>query len=190
MSIRIIGGTHRGRVIKSPKSSLIRPTTAVLRKSVFDICKGFIEDARFLDLFAGSGAIGIEALSRGASHVTFVDQEKNALRGIEENLRTLKLEDQATLIRGDAPNVLNKLESFKKKFDIIYIDPPYGQNERHPELMTLLDTLALAAGAIIFVEEAFPTPWVKETIPLKHFVCKDRRRFGRSILHQYIPINF
>src|SRR5690349_14081953 len=98
MTLRIIGGTLRGRRLLSPKSSLTRPTTAIVRKSVFDICQEIIVDAEFLDLFAGSGAMGIEALSRGAKHVTFVDSNAQAIQCVEHNLRLFKMEKQATIL--------------------------------------------------------------------------------------------
>lgn len=185
--IRILGGDLRGRLLKSPKNAHVRPTTGVLRKSVFDICKDYILETRFLDLFAGSGAVGIEALSRGAAHATFIDEDRQSIFCIQENLRALKVEDRATLLKGDVLKMLQRLEDMQKSFDIIYIDPPYGENRYHPELITFLDNKALARGATIFIEEAFPSQWLKENIPLTNFICKDRRRFGRSLLHQYIP---
>ncbi|MFI5333637.1 MAG: 16S rRNA (guanine(966)-N(2))-methyltransferase RsmD [Chlamydiales bacterium] len=185
MSLRIIGGEMRGRPLKSPRSALIRPTTGILRKSVFDICKEQIVDAQFLDLFAGTGAMGIEALSRGAAHATFVDQDKEALLCIRENLKRLKLEERATILRGDALELLKRLEERQKKYDLIYIDPPYYEKHFHPEILALLDHMDLARGATIFVEEGIPSPWEKEKIPLEHFALKNSRRFGRSVLYQY-----
>lgn len=186
MTLRIIGGEMRGRALKSPKSTKIRPTTGILRKSVFDICKEIITDANFLDLFAGTGAMGIEALSRGASHATFVDQDREALLCIRKNLETLKLEERGTIFKGDAPQVLRRFEEQKKTFDIIYIDPPYHEDHYHPEILALLDSSSIAKGATIFVEEATPSRWEKEKIPLKNLLLKSTRRFGRSILFQYL----
>ncbi|MBI2742307.1 MAG: 16S rRNA (guanine(966)-N(2))-methyltransferase RsmD [Chlamydiales bacterium] len=189
MSLRILGGALRGRVLKTPKGAPVRPTTGLLKKSFFDICKDRIVETNFLDLFAGSGAIGIEALSRGAAHATFIDSDRRSILCIQENLRALKLEEQATLLTGDVETVLRRLEEMKKKYDLIYIDPPYEKNTYHPELLTLLDGMELARHADIFIEEAYPSPWEKQPIPLKHFICKDRRHFGRSILHQYLPVS-
>ncbi len=187
MNLSIIGGEFRGRPLKSPKSTHTRPTTAVLRKSVFDICKNQICEARFLDLFAGSGAIGIEALSRGAAHVTFVEKDKMAFACLKENIQKFQIEERSTLLHTDALSALEKLEIRKKHFDLIYIDPPYDEQTWHLDLLTLLDTLQLAQGATIFIEEALPSLWEKESPNLKHFLCKNKRRFGRSLLHQYIP---
>jgi 16S rRNA (guanine966-N2)-methyltransferase len=186
MTLRILGGTLRGRRLLSPKSSLIRPTTAVVRKSLFDICQEMIDGAEFLDLFAGSGAMGIEALSRGAKHVTFVDRSPEAIRCVEENLHLFKIEKQATLLKGDAFEMLRRLEKRQKAFDIIYIDPPYGETEYPAELLRLLDTLYLAKKATIFIEEAVSRHEREKPEGLKHLRHKDSRRFGRAILHQYI----
>ena len=92
MSLRIIAGEFRNRLLKSPKSLQTRPTLAILRKAVFDILQPYIHQAHFLDLFAGSGLMGIEALSRGASHTTFVDNDRNAIRCIRENISLLNLQ--------------------------------------------------------------------------------------------------
>ena len=94
MGLRILGGTFRNRLLKSPKGEQTRPTLAVMRKSVFDILQTQIEGAAFLDLYAGSGAMGLEALSRGASHATFVDANRFALSCIEDNICLLKVENQ------------------------------------------------------------------------------------------------
>ena len=91
MTLRIIGGKFKGRLIKTPKGEKTRPTSAILRKAVFDICQNQITDARFLDLFAGSGAMGLEALSRGASHATFVERDKHSVSCLKENLALLNL---------------------------------------------------------------------------------------------------
>lgn len=188
MSLKIIGGTLRGRPLKSPRTKSIRPTTGILRKSVFDICKEAIEGAQFLDLFAGTGAIGIEALSRGAAHATFVDQDREALLCIRENVQKLQLEEKATIIRGHVMQVIRRLDEQKKSYDLIYIDPPYGNPLVHLEILSFLDGSTLAERATVFIEEAAPSRWEREKIPLKRLACKDARRFGRSILFQYKQI--
>jgi 16S rRNA (guanine966-N2)-methyltransferase len=187
MTIRIQAGEFRGRLLKTPKNSHVRPTTSIVKKSFFDICKEIVDGARFLDLFAGSGAVGIEALSRGASHGTFVDSERSSIVCIEENLRTLKVEEKGTLLRGEVLPTLRRLEEQKKEYDLIYIDPPYGEEEHHFELLSFLDASALARRAYIFIEESSSSRWTKEKIPLTHHLLKDVRRFGRSALFQYIP---
>ncbi len=183
MSLRIIGGTFRNRPIKSPKGDRTRPTSALLRKALFDICQPFIEGAAFLDLFAGSGAIGIEAISRGAAHATLVDKDKQALDCILANLKTLGIESECTVIAGAAPAALKRL---KKPFDIVYIDPPYGQVEIAP-LLAFFDTEGLLnPGAHVFVE----TDREFEPLPLKHLVFREKRKYGNSFLYGFRNYSF
>ncbi len=178
MSLRIIGGTFRNRPIKSPKGDQTRPTSALLRKALFDICQSIIEGASFLDLFAGSGAIGIEALSRGASHATFVDKDRHALDCILKNLKELEIESKSTVIAGAVPMVFKR---FKQPFDIVYIDPPYGKVEIGPILTFFDQSNLLNPGAHLFVEtdNAFELP------DLKHLVALEKRKYGNSFLHEF-----
>lgn len=125
--MRIIAGTYRGRNLKSPPDGKTRPTSDRLRETLFNILNPQIdEDTVFLDLCAGSGAVGIEALSRGAKHATFVDISRKACALIEENLDALKVpEEQTTVVMSDAEKFLSKSE---QSFDIIYFDPPYADD--------------------------------------------------------------
>jgi 16S rRNA (guanine966-N2)-methyltransferase len=182
--LHIIGGTFKNRALKAPKTAQTRPTTAILRKAVFDIARPFIEGAAFLDLFAGSGAMGIEALSRGASHATFVEQNRDAVRCIHDNLNTLRLEEQSTVIQGAVLTVLKKL---KTPFDLIYCDPPYDKAAVHLEVVSFLDQSGLVqSGTVVFLEEAYPSKLKIDSAPLARLVHKDSRHFGNSLLHQFI----
>ena len=187
MSLRIIGGTFRNRLLKSPKGEQTRPTLAVMRKAVFDILQSKIEGANFLDLYAGTGAMGLEALSRGAAHATFVETDRFALRCIEENSRDLKIEEQCTTMGYDCLLALKKLAKDKKQFDIAYVDPPYAAAARlHllQEILTFFDTHPLLThNGILFLEEAAPP-----TLELPHLTTLrhvDTRTFSRSALHQF-----
>lgn len=182
-TLHVIGGTFRNRALKAPKGDQTRPTTAILRKAVFDILRPYMEGATFLDLFAGSGAMGIEALSNGASHATFVDQNREAIRCINDNLNSLKLEEQSKVIQG---NVMTVLKRLKTPFDIIYCDPPYDQAELHLEILPFLDESSLIQSASrILLEEAYPSKLNLDSIPLKKLIHKDSRHFGKSLLHQF-----
>ncbi len=182
MSLRIIGGTFRNRPIKSPKGDRTRPTSAMMRKAIFDICQPFIEDASFLDLFAGSGAMGIEAISRGASHATFVDKDKHALDCILTNLKDLDIEEQCTVIAGAVPQAFKRL---KNPFDIVYIDPPYGQVEISPILIYFDEQDLLNPGAHLFVE----ADHALEPLALQHLIAKERRKYGNSFLYEFKNIH-
>lgn len=125
--MRVIAGTYRGRVLKSPPDLKTRPTSDRLRETLFNILTPKInKDTIFLDLCAGTGAIGIEALSRGAKYVTFVELARRNCALIEENLDNLQVpEDQTEIICEKAEKYLTKCE---KTFDIVYFDPPYKEN--------------------------------------------------------------
>ena len=118
----IIGGQCRRRKLSSPKGGNVRPTTGRLREALFDICQPFIEDATVLDLFAGTGAVGLEALSRGARSATFVEMDRSVVRCLQKNIKDLDFENAATVLCGDAFKVVPQLG---QSFDIIYVDPPY-----------------------------------------------------------------
>ena len=126
--MRIITGKYRGRRLKSPPTLQTRPTSDRLRETLFNILAPRIEGARFLDLCAGSGAVGIESLSRGAAHVTFVEQSRKMCALIEANLETLNVdEDEIDVVIGEASEFLRKRAKKQTgSFDIIYFDPPYA----------------------------------------------------------------
>src|SRR5690348_14645671 len=138
MTLRIIGGQFKNRLLKAPKGSKTRPTLAILRKAVFDMLQFTIADARFLDLFAGSGVMGIEALSRGAGHAAFIDADRTAIHCIRENLKLLQLEEQSEVHHCDAFTALKKYAHKNNSFDVIYIDPPYKLSRETPILQELL----------------------------------------------------
>lgn len=175
MSLRIVSGRFKGRVLHSPKSSKTRPTKEALREAVFNICQGSIEGATVLDLFAGSGAIGFEALSRGASHVTFVEKDQLALSSIRKNIELLDLEGQTTLFSQDALQAIKQLNSF----DLIYLDPPYEMRVE-PILNELIARKSLNDQGTLFVEELFDPK--KKPLEIKGLFIKSSRRFGKSSL--------
>lgn len=178
----LIGGKFKNRLLASPKGQLTRPTTALLRKSVFDILRPHLQEAHFLDLFAGSGAMGLEALSQGASTATFVDSSKEAILCIEKNVDALGLEDVTTILRGDVLAALKKFP--ENSFDIVYADPPYAQAHIRVELLHSLDHHPVVKkGGFVLLEEEYPS---KQTLPpLKNYLHLDARHFGKSLLHQY-----
>lgn len=128
--MRIIAGLYRGRHLKSPPSLEVRPTPDRLRETLFNILAPVINDTRFLDLCAGSGAVGIEALSRGAAHATFVDRSRKICGLIESNLDLCKVpEDQTEVFNAEANEFLH--QAVQRKFqpwNIVYFDPPYKED--------------------------------------------------------------
>ena len=190
MSLRIIGGAFRNRPIRSPKGEQTRPTLAITRKAVFDILQSKIEESSFLDIFAGSGAMGLEALSRGASFSTFIDRHPHAIRCIEENLHLLEVEDRGTVLPLDALTALKKCAAREKSFDIVYIDPPYQEKKTKGNLLVdilqyLDESPLVPVGGIIFAEEAVPGHLLTNPIPWRRLILANSRTFSRSVLHQF-----
>jgi len=178
MTLRIVGGQFKGRSLKTPKGSGTRPTQAMLREAVFNICQSEIADARFLDLFAGSGAMGLEALSRGAAHVTLIERNRSAVASIRENIAALQVASQVTLVACDAKMGIERLET---PFDILYLDPPYDVPST-PFVELLLAKGLIAKEGTLFIEErshSGPPPQFQSL----HLVSS--RRFGDALLHQY-----
>ena len=123
--MRVITGTARGRVLRTLEGEDVRPTTDRVKEAVFSIIQFEIEGRRVLDLFAGSGQLGIEALSRGAASATFVDMSKDSLSAVKYNLEHTKLGDNAKVVQTDA---LSFLKLTKDRFDIVFLDPPYASS--------------------------------------------------------------
>lgn len=180
--MRITGGFLRNQKLKTPKGLSTRPTSEKLRQAVFNIAQHHIEEAQVLDLFAGSGAIGIEALSRGAKEATFIEKNSSALKPLRENLRDLDLTPLTTLYAGDVCTLLPKLKG--ETYDLIYIDPPYGKGLGEKAL-TLIDSLNLLhTGGLLFLEEGQECtfPEFSHLKPTKH------RKMGNTFLYQMTTI--
>ena len=125
--MRVIAGSARSLRLKTPKGNEVRPTTDRIKETLFNIISPGLYDCFFLDLFCGSGGIGIEALSRGASHAVFVDESRTSLDCTLDNLNFTRLADRAELMRMNAVDAVNMLRLMKQSFDIIFMDPPYDK---------------------------------------------------------------
>ncbi len=127
--MRITGGSLRGRKIIAPKGSFVQPAPDMVREAVFSILRGVVEDAAVLDLFACSGSFGIEALSRGAEHVLFVERDPAAARVIERNLDSLGIAEHAEIICGDALEIIPLPGERDDVLDLAFLDPPYALSD-------------------------------------------------------------
>ena len=163
--MRVITGTARGMRLKELPGLETRPTTDKVKESVFNIIQFDIEGRRALDLFGGTGQMGIEALSRGAAHCTFVDLRKEAAAVIRENLAHTRLDGQGTVVQGD---YLAFLTGCREKFDLIFLDPPYGKGLLEKALETIAKIDIVTENGIIICESAaesmlpeLPAPYVK-----------------------------
>lgn len=151
--LRIISGSKRGFKLKRPKTSSIRPTQDRVKESLFNIL-GYIDDSIVLDLFAGSGAIGIEFLSRGAKRCYFVDVLGESIKVIKKNLYNTELMDKAFIFKQDAFDVIKKFSKKGLEFDYIYIDPPYSKSLEYKILKILCDVDIIKEDGIIIVEHS------------------------------------
>jgi len=144
----VTGGIGRGRRLKVPSGSGVRPTSDKVKQALFNILGNKVEEAFFLDLFAGAGGIGIEALSRGAGRVVFVDASKGSISAVQENIEQLAFSDKAETVHARAESYLKKPSC---AFDIVFLDPPYAD-----ELQPLLEQVAgagiLKPGAVVIAE--------------------------------------
>lgn len=181
MSHRVISGSAKGRRLKLVPGNTTRPIMDRVKEALFNILSGDIPDSRVLDLFAGTGAVGIEALSRGAAHVRFLDNDKTAIRTIEENLAHTRLVENAEVIHTDSMNYLQRRRA--PAFDIVYIAPPQYEGMWKNALL-LLDgnPVHLNPDAIVIVQI---DPREEEPIELKNLTPFDERKYGKTLLIFY-----
>lgn len=179
--MRIVAGLYRGRRIVAPRGEATRPTSDRVRESLFAIL-GPLDGLRVLDLFAGSGALGLEALSRGAVHVTFVDDASAAIRAIRANLDALGVPAERVAVqRRDARAVVRAARSARHEYDLVLLDPPYRlASELGRELSPALAELVAAGGRIV-CESDRRAPLGLE-LPLT-----DERRYGDTLIRIHEP---
>ena len=178
--MRIVGGNLRGRVLRAPGGAATRPTSEKVREAVFNIL-GSIEDDRVLDLFAGSGALGLEALSRGAAHATFVDAARPALTAIRGNLRELALEDRTTVVPGDAVGFAARHQP-EAPWRLVFVDPPY-RSELAVRAVLALPPEHLCDDAVVVIEHD------RRNVPpdtLGSLLRTDQRRYGDTLISFFI----
>jgi 16S rRNA (guanine966-N2)-methyltransferase len=174
--VRIVGGSLSGRALRAPPGAATRPTSEKVREAVFNIL-GSVDGDRVLDLFAGSGALGIEALSRGAAHATFVDAAKPAVAAIRGNLRDLGLEERATVVPGDAVASAAR-HGATGPWRLVFVDPPY-RSDLAARAVLALPGDQLASGAVVVIEhDRHNTP--PET--LGSLLRTDQRRYGDTLI--------
>lgn len=177
--MRIIGGQLRGKKLSPVRSSVVRPTSDRLREAVFNIVSGRIEGATVLDLYAGTGALGIEALSRGAHRAVFVDRSRQAVALISRNIQLCGLQHRSTVIRWDIIRNLNCLSNQDQGFDLVFVDPPYDRGLVRPTLQTLLQQRLLAATAQLIVEHSLS----EEIAPIPDGLdIRDSRKYGKTLV--------
>ncbi|MFC1812924.1 16S rRNA (guanine(966)-N(2))-methyltransferase RsmD [Thermodesulfobacteriota bacterium] len=179
VGLRIIGGDLRGKKLHSIRGAKIRPTADRLRESIFNILGLRVRDTVVLDLFAGTGALGLEALSRGADSAVFIENDKGALSLIERNIRSCNFNDKARTIKWDIKKNLNCIKSTSPTFDLVFMDPPYNGKAIRPALLNLQRSGALEEDALIIVEHS-PLEAIPEDI--LELTVVDQRRYGKALV--------
>ena len=155
--MRVIAGTYRRQVLVAPPGMETRPTSDRLRETLFNVLAPHIEGARFADLYAGTGAVGIEAMSRGATHITFVESAAAPLRALRSNLETLGIRSGYQLEQRSVPLTLRNLARRDPRFTLVYLDPPWEDAAAYQQTLSLLGeagSTLLAPGALVVVEHA------------------------------------
>jgi 16S rRNA (guanine966-N2)-methyltransferase len=174
--MRIIAGSHKGHTIHAPRGRDTRPTSDRVRENVFNIV-GPLDGAAVLDLYAGSGAMGLEALSRGAARAVFVEREADAVRAIERNLDKLRL--AGTILRQDAVTALAAEAGSHRKYDFVLVDPPYDMYpDVQPQLARYLPSLLAPDGLLVVETDARVEP----DLPLR---LRTTRKYGQARITIY-----
>jgi len=180
--VRIIAGALKGRRLVTPKGATTRPTADQVRIALMDTLTPRLPDARVLDLFAGAGGVGLEALSRGAAHATFVERDPRAVAALRENVTTLGVGAIARVRRADVLRELSALYQAGERFDVVFLDPPYDTNLGETTLQALGGGGLLLAEALVIAQhftKRAPAPTVGALAAFR------TRRFGETTLTFY-----
>ena len=174
--MRIISGTARGRTLVAPAGMNTRPTQDYVRESLFNIIRWDVQDARVLDLFAGTGALSLEALSRGAEHAVLIDMDRAACDAIKKNMEATRLGERCRLIARDYRQAMDQLAREGERFDIVFIDPPYRMENTGEMCEALYDKGLLSDQFLILVEHK------RGMAPLldQRFEAFDLRKYGET----------
>lgn len=176
--MRIISGLRRGLKLDAPSGMSTRPTTDRVKESVFNIIQSYLPADKVLDLFGGSGALGIEAISRGSNLCVFVDIDKDAIDIIKSNITKARFEDKAVILRKD---VFSFLDGCSEKFDIIFLDPPYNKMFLMPVFEKIYKKDLLCEGGIIVVESEVGGEEPKSD----DFLCIKSVKYGKTVVSVY-----
>jgi 16S rRNA (guanine(966)-N(2))-methyltransferase RsmD len=177
--MRIIGGKARGRRLKAPKGRALRPTGGRVKEALFDILSHDLTGRRILDLYAGTGALSLEALSRGASEAFLVDFSRGAAKAIQENVESLGLTGRSTVWVAPALHAIRRLARRGESFDVIFLDPPYEKGKVGETLRALGSAGILRPDGVVVVEHSIREPVARQFGAL---VLTDRRRYGTTVL--------
>ncbi len=180
--MRIVGGALSGRRLAAFKHGGVRPTTDRVREAIFNILRPYEPFNDILDLFAGTGAMGIEALSRGAANAVFVEADRSAAALVEKNLSALALAASARVVNSDSGAYLRRIAGSSAAFDLILMDPPYGAGLHKPMIEAIDKGALLNTGGVLVVEGSVRSELSPE---LKNLRLADRRVYGDTAVYFY-----
>jgi len=180
--MRISAGEHRGRKLKSPPGRQTRPTSDLVRQALFNVLGARLQGARILDLFAGTGAVGLEALSRGAASATFVEREPAALRSLRDNVAALSAGGRARVLAAEVLPTIRRLAEAGERFDCVFLDPPYGLELSGACLEALAPGKIVEENGVLVIQSRH-TERLPERVGI--FGQRWRRRYGESSLTFY-----
>lgn len=182
--MRVISGRLKGHALFAPRGRGVRPTSDQVKETLFNMIGSRIEQATFLDLFAGTGNVGIEALSRGAERVVFVEKHPAHVRMLKRNLTACAIESASVVYCGDANKILRVLNKEHWQFQVVFLDPPYRQTRMLGDLLSRLAETAYIAETGLIVTEHIHT-FTPPSHPGGSFSLTKRRRIGNTILSFY-----
>ena len=183
ISVRVIAGTAKGRLLKAVPGIGTRPTTDKVKEAIFSMIGPYFDGGLGLDLFAGTGGLGIEALSRGLDRVIFIDMEKTSIQVIEDNLKTLGFKDQAEVYRNEAQRALQVLSKRGLKFDLIFLDPPYSMKQVDELLLQMQQMDMIQDQATVLVEHDAKHVYPDE---IGRFKVRKRTNYGETAVAIYL----
>ncbi|MDW7651048.1 MAG: 16S rRNA (guanine(966)-N(2))-methyltransferase RsmD [Bacillota bacterium] len=181
--MRVIAGSARGRQLKTRKGRETRPTADRIKESLFGILATRITGCRFLDVFAGNGGIGIEALSRGVDKCVFIEKNNHCVKIIKDNLMSAGFTEQSTVIASDAAVALSMLQKKTESFDVIFLDPPYHSPELAPALQIIARGLLTSDGLVIVEHHSRDTSWRDDAI----WIAVREKKYGDTTLTFLVP---
>lgn len=180
--MRIVAGEHRGAQLLAPRGMETRPTQAKVRESLFSMIQAYVPEAKVLDLFAGSGALALEALSRGAAHAALVDMDREAGNCIRKNIEKLRYSEKTVFYPCDFRQAVAKLAASGAQFDLVFLDPPYRMTELAEYCSLLAENHLLAEDALLVLEHRTAVPVALD----ERFVLYKNRVYADTEIHFFL----
>ena len=181
--MRIEGGTTKGRRLQTVPGRQVRPTSGRVRQALFNTLREWVPGSIFVDMFAGTGSVGLEALSQGAGHVYFVENDRRALLALRTNISHCGAESRTTIVAAALPQAVRKLPA-AQQVDVLFLDPPYASELAEATLITLNDCGILAPDGLIAWQHAVP----REPLDLPGYLFWQNKRYGNTQLSFLTPV--